>query len=194
MIAPYRMNVGEYERLTSAGILDDPRVELIDGILERKTTKLPRHPVVTERLRRLLESLLPTDPTGAALWHVRKEDPIRIPDFDEPEPDLALVRGDIDAYRTHHPGPRDVELIVEVAESSLERDRSRKLAIYARAGIPSYWIVNLISNQVEVCTEPSGPSETAGYSRCEVVSSTGEILLKVEGAALGTIETGRFLA
>ncbi|HKM54146.1 MAG TPA: Uma2 family endonuclease, partial [Isosphaeraceae bacterium] len=160
------MNVGEYERLTSAGILDDPRVELIDGILERKTTKLPRHPVVTERLRRLLESLLPTDPTGAALWHVRKEDPIRIPDFDEPEPDLALVRGDIDAYRTHHPGPRDVELIVEVAESSLQRDRSRKLAIYARAGIPTYWIVNLIVDQVEVYTGPSGPSESVGYSRC----------------------------
>jgi hypothetical protein len=67
MITLYRMNVGEYERLASAGILDDPRVELIDGILERKTTKLPRHPVVTEQLRRLLESLLPTDPTGAAL-------------------------------------------------------------------------------------------------------------------------------
>ncbi len=194
MIAFYRMNVGEYERLASAGILDDPRVELIDGILERKMTKLPRHPVVTERLRRLLESLLPTDPTGAALWHVRKEDPIRIPDFDEPEPDLALVRGDIDAYRTHHPGPRDVELIVEVAESSLERDRSSKLAVYARAGIPSYWIVNLIADQVEVYTGPSGPSESVGYSRCQVVSSAGEILLKVEGAALGTIETARFLA
>ena len=194
MIAFYRMNVGEYERLASAGILDDPRVELIDGILERKPTKLPRHPVVTERLRRLLESLLPTDPTGVALWHVRKEDPIRIPDFDEPEPDLALVRGDIDAYRTHHPGPRDVELIVEVAESSLERDRSRKLAIYARAGIPTYWIVNLVTDQVEVYTEPSGRSEPVGYSRCEVVSSAGEILLKVEGAALGTIETARLLA
>ncbi|MBV8488423.1 MAG: Uma2 family endonuclease [Planctomycetaceae bacterium] len=188
-----RINVGEYERLASAGILDDPRVELIDGILERKMTKLPRHPVVTEHLRRRLESLLPTDEKGAALWHIQQEDPVRIPDFDEPEPDLALVRGDIDAYRTHHPGPRDVELVVEVAESSLERDRTRKLAIYARAGIPSYWIVNLISDQVEVYTEPSGPSEPVGYSRCEVVSSTGEVALQVEGAVLGTIETARFL-
>jgi Uma2 family endonuclease len=125
---------------------------------------------------------------------VRKEDPIRIPDFDEPEPDLALVRGSIDAYRTHHPGPRDVELIVEVAESSLKRDRTRKLAIYARAGIPSYWIVNLVSDQVEVYTEPSGPSEPVGYSRCELVGVSGEIVLQVEGTVLGTIETARFLA
>jgi Uma2 family endonuclease len=188
------MNVGEYERLASAGVLDDPRVELIDGYLERKTTKLPPHAVVTELLRRLLEGLLPGGEPAEQQWHIRKEDPVRIPDFDEPEPDLALVRGALGVFRTSHPGPGDIELIVEVADSSLLRDRSRKLAAYARAGIPAYWIVNLISNQVEVHTVPSGPSDPIGYYRCEVVTPPGQVVLELQGTMVGRIETAQFLA
>jgi Uma2 family endonuclease len=140
----YRMTVDEYERLAAAGILDDPRVELIDGYLVRKMTKKPRHVVVTERLRRLLDPIVPVG------WHIRQEQPIRIPDFDEPEPDIAVVRGNLDDYASRHPGPSDVGLLIEVAEASLPRDQHQKLAAYARAAIPFFWIINLVDERVEV--------------------------------------------
>ncbi len=82
----YRMTVDEYERLAEAAILDDPRVELIDGYLVRKTTKKPPHVVAVEGMRDALSALaLPG-------WRVMIQDPVRIPDFDEPEPDIALAR------------------------------------------------------------------------------------------------------
>src|SRR5690242_9647004 len=88
-VAPmvYRISVDEYDRMVAAGVLDDPRVELIDGLLVRKTGKNPPHVIATIQLGRLLEGLVPPG------WHVRKEDPVRIPAFNEPEPDLAIVAG-----------------------------------------------------------------------------------------------------
>ncbi len=88
-------------------------------------------------------------------WDLREEKPVRIPDFDEPEPDLAVVSGTRDDYADHHPGPGDIGLLVEVAESSLAWDRGAKLAAFARAGVSVYWIVNLIDRQVEVTLIPS---------------------------------------
>ena len=85
----YRMTVDEYERLVAAGALDDPKIELLDGYLVRKMGKKPRHSTRSERLRRLLEKGLPL-PEG---WHVRQEQPVKIPEYDEPEPDLAIARG-----------------------------------------------------------------------------------------------------
>jgi Uma2 family endonuclease len=81
---------------------------------------------------------------------------VRIPDFDEPEPDLAVVRGDDHLYENQHPGPNDVGLIIEVAESSPNRDRGLKREIYARAGIPAYWVVNLVDRQIESYSDPVG--------------------------------------
>src|ERR1017187_3392560 len=97
----YRMTVDEYDRLVAAGALDDPPIELLDGYLVRKMGKKPRHSTRSERLRRLLETVL--GQSGGC--HVRQEQPVRIPDFDEPEPDLAVVRGDVEDYDDHHPGP-----------------------------------------------------------------------------------------
>jgi Uma2 family endonuclease len=127
----YRMTVDEYERLVATGALDNPQIELIDGLLAKKIRKKPRHSTGSERLRRLLErgSLLPDG------WRVRHEQPVRIPDFDEPEPDLAVVRGEVEDYDERHPGPGDVALIIEVADSSLARDQGSKWLAYARGGI-----------------------------------------------------------
>jgi Uma2 family endonuclease len=108
----------------------DPRVELIDGYLVRKMTKKPKHTTITEWLRdRLAETL----PPG---WHVRKEEPVRIPNFDEPEPDLTVTRGGIKDYGNRHPVPADIALIVEVADACLDRDRGEKLSAYARGECP----------------------------------------------------------
>ncbi len=149
----YRINVGEYERLMSLGALDDSRIELIDGYLVRKTGKNPAHVWSVDATEIGLQALLP------AGWLIRRESPVRIPDFDEPEPDLAIARGVRVDYNTQHPGSGDLGLLVEVAESSLDRDRGEKLQVYARAGIPVYWIVNLIDERVEAYSDP----ENAAY-------------------------------
>ena len=80
---------------------------------------------------------------------------MRIPDFDEPEPDLAVARGQPDDYATRHPGPDDIALLIEVADASLRRDRGEKLGSYGRGGIPHYWIINLVDRVVECYSKPN---------------------------------------
>jgi hypothetical protein len=91
-MSDYRLNVNQYERLMQAGVLHDEEVELIQGTLVQKMGKTTPHVSTTERLRRRLDRIIPGG------WYVREEKPVRIPDFDEPEPDLAIVRGDIEDY------------------------------------------------------------------------------------------------
>src|SRR5437016_4994181 len=89
-------------------------------------------------------------------WDLRVQSAITLTES-EPEPDFAIVRGDESAYLTRHPTTADIGLVVEVSDSTLPGDRDDKGRIYARAGIPCYWIVNLVDRQVEVHTLPSGP-------------------------------------
>jgi Uma2 family endonuclease len=142
----YRMTVDEYARIGE--MLDDPRVELIDGHLVKKMPKNPEHSWSTKRVFKALERLLPDG------WTWRTEQPVRIPAYDEPEPDVSIVRGSDDDYMHRKPGPADLALLVEVSESTLSIDRGEKLRAYARAAIPIYWIVNLVDRQVEVYSNP----------------------------------------
>jgi Uma2 family endonuclease len=132
------MDVDRYERLVQAGVLNDPQIELIQGLLVNQMGKNAPHVSTTERLRRGRDRITPGG------WYVREEKPVRIPDFDEPDPDLAIVRGDIEAYEKAPPGPADVALLVEVSDSTLPWDRGTKRGVYARSSIPIYWIVNLL--------------------------------------------------
>jgi Uma2 family endonuclease len=157
--APYRLNVDQYDAMVAAGILTKrDRLELIEGVLVAKMPKGPRHSAITGQLGDRLRSLLPSG------WHIRQEQPVRIPDHDEPEPDLAVARGTFLDYEARHPGPRDIALLAEVAESTLADDRTVMSRVYARAGIPVYWIVNLKgrSRVVEVYTHPT---RTRGYRK-----------------------------
>ena len=160
----YRLSVDEYERMVAAGVLDDPRVELIHGLLVKKMGH-PPHVIATKWLGRLLERIAPPG------WHVAKEDPVRIPAFDEPEPDLAIVAGAPEDYRARHPGPEDVALLVEVAATTLDRDRGDKRASYARGGIAVYWIVNLVDRRIEVYSQPTPD----GYQVCQDFAPGQEI-------------------
>jgi Uma2 family endonuclease len=173
----HRMTVNEYERLADSGILDDPQVELINGLLVKKMTKKPRHVSACELLAGVLEALLP------AGWYIREQNPLRIPDYDEPEPDVVIARGSRGHYATLHPGPEDVALVVEVADTSLAKDRGEKLLAYGRGGVPVYWIVNLLDNQVEVYSDPDRTS--GGYARCVVHAASDSVPL-----AIGDIEVG----
>jgi len=145
-----RITVDEYERIIRAGALNDPdRVELIDGYLVHKMGKSAEHGFSTKKLIKALEAMLPPGLT----W--RSEQPVRIPDFDEPEPDVTIVRGTDEDYEHRIPGPDDVRLLIEIGLTTLDRDRREKLAASARGGIPVYWIVNLVDRQIEVYTRPA---------------------------------------
>ncbi len=145
----HRITVDEYEKIGVAGVLEDPAsVELIDGYMVDKMPKRPEHTFSTTATHQALADRLP------AGWSIRKEEPVRIPAYDEPEPDLAVVRGIYADYRRRIPTAADVALLVEVSEATLYQDRGKKRTAYARARIPVYWIVNLVARQVEVYTRP----------------------------------------
>src|SRR6266545_7649231 len=116
----WRFSVDQYHAIIRAGILtaDDP-VELLEGWLVTKMPKNPRHSVVTQQTREALVRVLPSG------WYVNTQEPITTEDS-EPEPDVAVVRGERRQYLDHHPGPQDVPLVIEVADSSLQRDRTLK--------------------------------------------------------------------
>ncbi len=169
----YRMTVDEFERIAEG--LDKP-VELVDGFLVERTDMDPPHVLMRERLRRRLDRLVPEG------WFARDEKPLRIPDFNERFPDVAVVRGDPEVYGIRHPGPEDIAILIEVSVSTIRRDRGEKQTLYAATGIPVYWIVNLKNRQVEVYTGP-GPD---GYaSRNDFVEGQDVPVV------IGGIEVGR---
>jgi Uma2 family endonuclease len=145
-----RFDVDAYYRMAEAGVLGDPRrVELIDGeIIDMAAIGSP-HAAVTNRLARLFTRAVRDD---AALVNVQS--PLRLDPYNEPEPDVMLLRPRADDYHASHPSASDVLLLVEVSETSLAHDRGVKLALYARFSVPEVWIVDLISASVEIYREP----------------------------------------
>jgi len=135
----------EYESLVERGLLADSRVELLLGALVDVTPQGPLHANVVRRLGERLVRELSRD------VHTRVQSPLALSDASEPEPDLAVVpAGD---YDTAHPDR--ALLVVEVADTSLQKDRGIKTALYAMAGIPEFWLVNLAEKIVEVHRQPS---------------------------------------
>jgi Uma2 family endonuclease len=171
----YRITVDQYDCLVASGVLDGQPIELIDGFLVQKMTKKPPHVISSEATR---DVLLPLIPPG---WRLAIEAPIRIPDYDEPEPDLAIVRGTRKDYTTRHPGPADIGLLIEVSDTTLDRDRGEKQLAYARGGVPTYWIVNLVDRQLEIYTDPT----EAGYRERRVLTAAEEVTVAVDGHELG---------
>jgi Uma2 family endonuclease len=184
-IAPvlYRISVDEYDRMVEAGVFGDARIELIQGFLVKKMPKKPPHIFSTQTLSELLALIVPPG------WYIRKEDPVRIPDYDEPEPDLAVARGSRTDYRARLPGPEEIALLTEVSESTLAIDRGEKLLAYAAGGIPVYWIINLVDRRVEVYTSP-GP---AGYQSHTDFTPGMEIPVVVAGVECGRIAVNDIL-
>ena len=180
----YRFTTDQYDRMVRDGtIAEDDPVELLNGIVVRKMPKGPRHDASFARCRRQIEPFL------AAGWYLRLEGSVRIPDYDEPEPDLSVVRGDSDDFTDHHPGPGDVALIVEVAESSLSRDRGEKRDNYGRAGIPVYWIVDLVNRRLEVYAGPAG----GAYPAPTILGESESVELVIDGRPLGRIAVADLL-
>jgi len=158
-ITKRKFTVDEFHRMLQAGILrEDDRVELIQGEIVEMTPVGSRHAACVKRLNRLLSRGV----GDAAIVSI--QDPVRLGPDSEPQPDIALLRPRPDFYADRHPAAGDVLLIVEVADTSAAYDRDTKLPLYARAGIPEVWLVDLAANQLEVYRRPS----PQGYGEKEV--------------------------
>ena len=142
-----RWNRQEYENLVAAGVFaPDTHVQLIDGEIVEMTPQSRAHAVAT---RAVEEGLRFAFPAG---YDIQVQMPLALGQAAEPEPDVAVVPGSFRDYQEAHPD--HAVLIVDVADTSLEFDRTRKMELYARSRIPEYWIVNLVDRRLEVFRNP----------------------------------------
>ena len=180
-------SVEKYHEMIEQGILmeDDP-VELLEGCLVRKMPKNPNHRISTRSTLKALEDIVPSG------WYVDSQEPVAV-SGSESEPDVAVIRGDTRDYTAAHPGPEDIALVVEVSDSSLDMDRTSKRRMYAGAGIPCYWIVNLQEMCLEVFTDPTGHGEKAEYGSLSKAGCDEKVSLSIDGVTVGEIAVSDLL-
>jgi Uma2 family endonuclease len=155
-----RFTADDYQRMGQVGILrKKDRVELIDGEIVTMTPIGPRHCANVDRATRAFV----TKAGDSAI--VRVQGSVRLDLYTEPAPDLVLLRPRTDFYVSHHPGPADILLIVEVADSSIEYDREVKARVYARSGVHEYWLVDL-NGQELVCYSSAENGTYQNVQRC----------------------------
>jgi Uma2 family endonuclease len=183
----WRLSVRQYEALLEIGVFHSgDKCELIDGLLVKRMTTNSAHRISTYQVRTIVERLLP------AGWHLQVQNPILLGEA-EPEPDIAVIRGQADDYPSDHPGPADAVLVVEVSDSSLRFDQIKKLGAYARNQIPEYWIVNLIDRRLEVYRRPTGAVKNPAYREKLVFNSDDQIELVIDQKPLGMIRVADLL-
>lgn len=175
-----RMTVPEYLSLVEHGFFGSRRVELWEGwVIDR----MPHGPLPATLISLLMSWLFKRIDDSCTL---RPQLPIELSESC-PEPDLALVRGQIDSFSAHHPTPRDIHLLVEVSDSTLKDDREVKGRMYAAAGIPEYWIVNCEERQIEVYTEPHATAKTPHYRQLTTYLPGQSLMVRVAGKKLGEL-------
>jgi Uma2 family endonuclease len=162
----HRLTVAEYYRMGETGILaPDARVELIDGeIIDMPPIGSPHASTVffiSDRLRDIVKGI-------AFVW---VQNPIRLSQHSEPQPDVALLRPRPDLYHSSHPTPADVFLIVEVADTSLAYDTQIKLPLYARHGIPEVWLIDLPNRRFMVHRTPT----VAGFQAVHTLTALSAV-------------------
>lgn len=179
-----RFTVDQYHRLIADGYFGpDERFELLEGWIVPKMTRNPPHDVAIMLIDEALRACLPGG------WSLRIQSAITTADS-EPEPDLAIVRGVARDYLRRHPGPDDLALVIEVADTSLPVDRTLKLRLYARAGIACVWIVDLVHRSVEVHT---GPTPKATYASRTAYREQDDVPVVVDGQDVGRIGVATIL-
>lgn len=140
----------EYHQMVAAGIFDeDDRLELIDGEIVEMSPIGPRHVAAVNRLTEVLGE----QARGLAILSV--QNPVELSDFSEPQPDLTLLKRRADFYAQALPTVADVLVAIEVADTTVEKDRGAKIPSYARAGLAESWLVDLVNDRIEVYSQPS---------------------------------------
>ncbi len=146
----HRFSVKDYYRMAETGVLrPDARVELLDGRIIDMSPIGPFHGGVTDYLNEHFVA------ASNGRWRTRIQNSLRLDDHSESQPDLVLAKAASDFYRKRHPGPKEVYLLIEISDSTLEADQTEKLPAYGRAGVPEVGIVNLNELTVEVYREPN---------------------------------------
>jgi Uma2 family endonuclease len=152
--SPYLFRTDEFYRLLETEFFPrEARVGLWDGRIYEKMSKTQAHSIAGNKVNRFLVRALPDG------WFVGGENPVTVSPTRAPLPDLVILRGEPDDYKKGYPTATDVGLIVELSVSSLKFDQGTKLAAYASAGMPAYWVLNLVDNVILVSSEPI-PSES----------------------------------
>jgi Uma2 family endonuclease len=179
--------LAEYRRMVDLGILTpDDKLELIDGYLVLKMPQKTPHRSSQLRLTTRLPRHLPTG------WVLMSQCPLEL-NSQSPEPDGAILRGADSDYDHRIPTATDCGLVVEVSDTSLRDDRRVKCALYAEAGIPTYWIVNVDDRVVEVYTQPTGPTATPGYATRTDFTPGQAIPLTLDGQRVANIPVADLL-
>ena len=182
-----RITVPRYQKMIREGIFDvNDHVELLENYVVLKMSRNPKHDSTIQRANYTLIRACPLP------WTVRGQSAIALLDS-QPEPDYAVVRGMPSDFENRHPSALEVGLVVEIANSSLMRDRNDKGRIYSRAGIPIYWLVNLVDNRFEVYTQPSGPCDDPAYASCEMFTASQSIPLTLDGKVEATLDVSELL-
>lgn len=157
--------VEEYHRLIETGILTiDDKVELLDGHIVEMSPQYPPHAATTQRCDRYFQNILPEKA------YIRVQLPITL-STSEPEPDIAIVRIDPAFYGERHPVAEDIFLLIEIADSTIRKDRKIKASIYARANILEYWILDVSKRQVYIFRNPS----TNGYQSETILDANASL-------------------
>lgn len=185
-MVPYPFTVDQYHRMIAANVFaNGDRCELLEGWVVRKLTRNPPHDFAVTAIQRRLGRLLGDD------WTLRVQCAATLAGS-EPEPDALVARGPERRYLRRHPRARDIALVIEVAESSLELDRIDKLHIYAAARLLIYWIVNLIDGQVEVYSKPRA-GKTPAYRRRHDFRPGDEVPVVLAGKEIGRLAVRELL-
>jgi Uma2 family endonuclease len=176
-----RFTSAEYHQMLDLGIIDrEEKLELLDGYVVLKMSQNPPH---RSALTRFTYRLPPRLPAG---WLIMTNCPISLGDFD-PEPDGVIVRGDVSDYDNREPTEADFGIAVEVSDSTLDMDRTGKFRLYARFGIPVYWIINVVDRQIEVYTNPDATANPPAYAARLDYKPGDTVPIMLDGVAVGTI-------
>ncbi len=187
ILASRKFTPDEYMRMAKAGILgEDERLELLEGNIIKMMVRKPEHDACLLNVDDALRQFCPGD------IYLRIQMAVALADS-HPEPDCAVIRGPRKKHTHRFPGPDEIELVVEVSDSSLQRDRGIKARIYARAGIRKYWILNVEERQLEVLTDPTGDVEKPSYRNTVILKPGDKIALVLGGNKAGEIAVADLL-
>ena len=159
-----KFTIDEYHQLVDLGFFtENDRIELIRGEIIEMAPKRTPHSVCNSTLFGELYRLL------YDRANVRGQEPIILPDNSEPEPDVVIAKKKDDNYLSAHPTVKDIILVIEISDSTLQYDKETKLPLYAEAGINNYWIINLVDNRLEVYNNPFSDNKNRfGYKNQKI--------------------------
>ena len=178
----YRLSVDQFLTSIRIGVFPHgPRLELLAGILVAQLTRTDPHDFVVDAIGDELRRIVPGD------WSVREEKSLTLGRYSRPTPDLSIVKAPRSLYAQRAPTEKETALVVEVSESTYRLDRGLKWRLYASAGIPFYWVVNLAGRQIEICSNPAGRGRTAAYLQSATFGPDDKVPILIGGLEAGQI-------